>query len=524
MQLKGATTMTKTVTPLNHFFLKNRMLIANMASNIVGVLIINLISISAITLTEPEIAHLAFQIDFIFSPFAFIIGILLALQYERPIRHYLNLKYRNKSIADAIAVKARQRLLNAPFFLIGMDFIIWFIAAIFYPALFWYYGATQAVVIRAFFHSLLTGFITITIAFFILEYILQRRLAPLFFPDGGLYMTPRTMRIRIRTRLIALIFACNLVPFLVFLFMLTRTYCVDIESGRLLEYLRDAILFNSILFMAIGLLLTFLVSGNLTRPLKEIIRVLQGVQNGDFNKKVRVTSNDEIGYTGDVINEMASGLKDRDFIKDVFGKYVTKEIMDEILSGNLSLDGEIKEVTVLFADLRNFTPMVEATPPQEVVRIINRYFTAMADVITQHHGLILQYIGDEIEAVFGAPVHRDDHPLMAIQAAQEMSRRLKDVNRELERNGYKALAHGIGVHTGEVLAGNIGSPERLSYALVGDTVNLTSRLQGLNKQFGTEIIISAAACARLDHHFNLKALPPTLVKGKSQPVEIFTLE
>jgi len=105
-----------------------------------------------------------------------------------------------------------------------------------------------------------------------------------------------------------------------------------------------------------------------------------------------------------------------------------------------------------------------------------------------------------------------------------MSRRLKDVNRELERNGYKALAHGIGVHTGEVLAGNIGSPERLSYALVGDTVNLTSRLQGLNKQFGTEIIISAAACARLDHHFNLKALPPTLVKGKSQPVEIFTLE
>ncbi len=275
--------------------------------------------------------------------------------------------------------------------------------------------------------------------------------------------------------------------------------------------------------MAIGLVLTLLVSGNLTRPLKEIIRVLQGVQNGDFDKKVRVTSNDEIGYTGDVINEMARGLKERDQIKDVFGKYVTKEIMDEILSGNVSLDGEIKEVTVLFADLRNFTPMVEATPPREVVRIINRYFTAMADAITQHHGLILQYIGDEIEAVFGAPIHRDDHPLMAVRAAQEMSRRLKDVNRELEQNGQKPLTHGIGVHTGEVLAGNIGSPERLSYALVGDTVNLTSRLQGLNKQFGTEIIISAATCARLDHNFNLKALPATLVKGKNQPVEIFTL-
>jgi len=515
--------MPKTMTPLNHFLLKNRMLIANIISNIIGVLIVQYIGRHAITLTEPEISHLANQINLFFNPITFIGGTLLTLQYERPIRHYLNLKYRNKPIPDAIVFKARQRLLNEPFFLISMSLVLWIIAAILYPSLFRYYGASQGAVSRAFFQSLLTGFITVTFAFFIFEHILQKRLAPHFFPDGGLYMTPRTMRIRIRTRLFALIFACNLVPFFAFLSMLMGTYRIQIDPGLILDHLREVILFNALLFMAIGLVLTFLVSGNLTRPLKEIIRVLQGVQKGAFDNKVHVTSNDEIGYTGDVINEMARGLKDRDFIKDVFGKYVTKEIMGEILSGNVSLDGEIKEVTVLFADLRNFTPMVEATPPRDVVRIINRYFTAMSGAIKQHNGLILQYIGDEIMAVFGAPVHRDDHPLMAIQAAQEMSRRLKDVNRELEKNGYKALAHGIGVHTGEVLAGNIGSPERLSYSLVGDTVNLTSRLQGLNKQFGTEIIISAAACARLDHQFQLKALPPTLVKGKSQPVEIFTL-
>jgi len=136
----------------------------------------------------------------------------------------------------------------------------------------------------------------------------------------------------------------------------------------------------------------------------------------------------------------------------------------------------------------------------------------------------LQYIGDEIEAVFGAPIYRKDHPVMAVKAAQEMRNRLLAVNRGLEKSGYPPLGHGIGIHTGEVLAANIGSPDRLSYALVGDTVNLASRLQGLNKDFGTEIILSASTRTHLNGNFPLKKLPATRVKGKSLPVEVFSLE
>ena len=232
---------------------------------------------------------------------------------------------------------------------------------------------------------------------------------------------------------------------------------------------------------------------------------MKEIRHGRFDKKVRVTSNDEIGYTGDVINEMTEGLKERDFVKETFGKYVTEEIRDEILSGKMSLDGELKEVTVLFADLRNFTPM------------------EMDEAIKQYHGLVLQYIGDEIEAVFGAPLFRKDHPVMAVKAAQEMRKRLLAVNQGLEKRGYPPLAHGIGIHTGEVLAANIGSPDRLSYALVGDTVNLASRLQGLNKEFGTEIIISATTRAGINGKFPLKELPAARVKGKSSTVQIFAL-
>jgi adenylate cyclase len=214
---------------------------------------------------------------------------------------------------------------------------------------------------------------------------------------------------------------------------------------------------------------------------------------------------------------------ERDFIKTTFGKYVSREIRDAILAGRISFGGEMRTVTVLFADLRNYTPMVERTEPKEVVKLLNGYFKEMDEAVRSHQGLVLQYIGDEIEAVFGAPVHIDDHPTKAVQAALEMAKRLRDFNKELEGQGLPPLAHGIGVHTGEVVAANIGSPDRLSYALIGDTVNLASRVQDLNKEMGTEILITEATRAGLREAFPLKALPPVRVKGKTQEIQIYTV-
>jgi len=280
---------------------------------------------------------------------------------------------------------------------------------------------------------------------------------------------------------------------------------------------------SSLVFIVTGIWLTILVTGNLTRSLGRIIHVLREVQRGKFDSKVRVTSNDEIGYTGDVINQMTEGLRERDLIKEMFGRYVAPEIRDEILSGRIPLDGEAREVTVLFSDLRDFTSLTETLPPRDVVRIVNLYFKEMEEAIQRHHGLVLQFIGDEIEAVFGAPVARRDHPTLAIRAALDMARRLRDLNGEIEKNGWGPLRHGIGIHTGEVVAANIGSPNRLSYALVGDTVNLASRLEGLNKAFGTEIIASGTTCAGLDGPFSLTKLPETQIKGIARQIDIYSI-
>jgi class 3 adenylate cyclase len=167
--------------------------------------------------------------------------------------------------------------------------------------------------------------------------------------------------------------------------------------------------------------------------------------------------------------------------------------------------------------------MVEKLPPKEVVKIINGYFGEMADAIRQNGGLVLQYIGDEIEAVFGAPIDQRDHPLMAVRAALEMSSRLVTYNQRLQREGRPLLSHGIGIHTGEALAANIGSPERLSYALVGDTVNLASRLQGLTKELDREIILSGDTRKRVNTEISFKKMPAAAVKGKTELIHIFSV-
>lgn len=512
-----------------HFFhLKNRMLFANIVSNAIGVgVVMFLTRHSGLITFLPEAYDLIQVVSTIFLPLAFAVPILLVVWYERPIRTYLNQEQQGASLPQERLHAVQRRLLNEPFVLIAMDFGIWMVSGIVYPATLWLLGAPADVMEQPFFMSLFTGLITTAFAFFVLEHVLQRKLVPHFFPRGGLYMTPKTLRIRISTRIGALIFAANLVPFFAILNMVGSTFYDGGHSAQTLDPLRTSIVINSILFMGVGIFLAFIVSGNLRRPLEDIIGVLHEVRNGRFDKKVRVTSNDEIGYTGDSINDMTDGLIERDLIKDTFGKYVAREVRDEVLSGRTPLDGEKKEVTILFSDLRDFTPMTEQNDPKTVVKIMNAYFKEMAEAIQGQEGLVLQFIGDEIYAVFGAPVSRQDHPVRAFRAGLDMRQRLEALNSRFQEKGWPSLKHGIGIHTGEALAANIGSPDRLSYLLVGDTVNLASRLQSLTKQVGAQMIISATTYDHLspaDRSINpLKLLEKLSVKGKSTPVEAFAV-
>ena len=219
-----------------------------------------------------------------------------------------------------------------------------------------------------------------------------------------------------------------------------------------------------------------------------------------------------------LVGRLVQGMS---LVNRAFGQQVSPRVRDEVLRGEIPVDGQNRQVSALFSDLRNFTPLVESSEPKEVVRILNGYFEAMAEAIQAHGGTVMQYVGDEIYAVFGAPLDQADHPDRAVTAGLAMRAALAEYNRTLAGQGKPPLDHGIGVHTGDALAAVIGGGDRINYTLIGDTINLASRLQGLNKQFGTKFIISQATKSRLTIAVETKPLPTVPIKGKSEEVIIF---
>jgi class 3 adenylate cyclase len=210
-------------------------------------------------------------------------------------------------------------------------------------------------------------------------------------------------------------------------------------------------------------------------------------------------------------------------LRSAFGQYVSPEVMDQVLRTGAPLGGEVRQVSVLMSDLRGFTTMSERLPPQVVSEMMNEYFTVMVDVILAHRGLVQDFIGDAIMAVYGAPLDDPEHCWHAAQTAVAMHQALEALNRRWEAAERGPLAMGIAVHTGEAFAGTLGAPRKKKYAVLGDTVNLTSRIEGLNRDLATGILISGAALAVLKDRVAVRDRGSVSVKGRQQPVEIHEL-
>ncbi len=355
-----------------------------------------------------------------------------------------------------------------------------------------------------------------------------RAAVPRFFPDGRLGKAREAFSLHVRARLLIVLFTVSLVP----LPVLGITTFTKAEVLRTADaFTREQVLSSlstEILVIILGcalfsLLVSIYFSRSLSIPLSKLESAMNSVRQGNLDLEVEILSNDEIGILSEGFNQMVRGLKESESVKASFGKYVSEEIRDEILKGRVQVDGEMKRVTLLFSDLRDFTPFVESAHPKRVIQVMNRYFSQMTEAVKEHRGLVLQYVGDEIEAVFGAPLSYDDHTDMAVKAALEMRRRLVSLNQELQREGIAALRHGIGIHTGAVLAGNIGSSERMSYALVGDTVNLASRIEGLTKRFACDILLSQTTHSLLTEAYRTEQLAAAKVKGKQEEVMVYKL-
>ena len=361
------------MTKLKLLKLKNALLFANLISNTVGILVIVFILRRAGDLIEPEILMLTNRIHLFFLPLSFIIPLAITVTYERPIRHYLEKQYRNESISKEAALLARRRLLNEPLFLIILDFIVWLTAGCVYSWMFWLNGADRESIGDTFFQNLFTGIISVTVAFFVLEFVFQRRMVTYFFPEGGLAAIAKTFHMRIKTRLMALLLAINIVPLMAIYEDVSTIYSPGAGIHPHLPQLERAITFEIFVFVCVGIWVVFLVSSNLTRPFKNIIHVLHNVKKGNFESRVRVTSNDEIGYTGDVINEMTRGLMERDRIRQSLS--LAKEIQQNLVPrknvkiNGLDMAGRSVYCDETGGDYYDFIPMGNKGDPKTGVAI-----------------------------------------------------------------------------------------------------------------------------------------------------------
>ena len=280
--------------------------------------------------------------------------------------------------------------------------------------------------------------------------------------------------------------------------------------------------------IAVGVLVGFAFALGISRPIKMLRAATAEVERGNLDHRVHIHTRDEFSQLGESFNQMIQGLLEKERIRGVMNKVVSKEIADEILEGDLQLGGETKTATILFSDIRGFTTLSEGLSPNDLLDLLNAYFTKISACIDAHKGNIDKYLGDAVMALFGVPITRDHDAADAVFAAVDMIGALKEFNRTLEAERGKTIQIGIGINTGALVAGLMGASDRLEYTVLGDEVNLAARLEGLTKQYGVQIIVSESTYAELqgtsmpdDRAIKFRELDTVLVKGKTKAIRIY---
>ncbi len=263
----------------------------------------------------------------------------------------------------------------------------------------------------------------------------------------------------------------------------------------------------------------------LTRPLAALTEAVRRVGRGDLETEVRLEGRDEVAEVGRAVNEMVRGLKEGVFVKKTFKRYLAASVVDRILEdpSALELGGEERDLTVFFSDMSGFTELSEQMDPKSLVALINEYLGAMTESIFLQEGTLDKYEGDAVMAFWGAPVSQPDHARRACWAALDNRSRLKELCAGWEKEGRPTFDIRIGVNTGKMIVGNVGSKDRMEYTVLGDAVNIGSRLEQANKVFGTHILVSERTRKEAGGAVETREVDRMALKGRKKAVRVFEL-
>jgi class 3 adenylate cyclase len=256
----------------------------------------------------------------------------------------------------------------------------------------------------------------------------------------------------------------------------------------------------------------------------ELSNAMRKVEEGRLDISLLEKTTDEYADIYKRFNRMVKELMERERLRDAFGRYVAKELAEDVMQHGVSLGGKEVNASVLFADIRDFTAMSEQMSAEEVVDLLNQYFNVVEPTIKAEGGWINKFGGDSLLAVFGVLTPQPDHVNHAIRAALKMRSALSEFNMERQKHGKHLLRIGIGIHYGKMVAGSVGSQERMEFTVIGDAVNMASRIEGLNKKWGTDILVSNKVAKEVEGAYPLEAMPEARVHGISKPIQVFAIK
>jgi adenylate cyclase len=427
----------------------------------------------------------------------------------------------------------QRRTVSAPLVVAGIGFLPWLLGAVGFPVAtvieFGHWApelASQQVL-----STLVNGFLAATVTYLILDWLFRAMVVPRVFPYGRLAEVPGAIALGVRGRLVVFLLAVAFTPLFTVLGLI-RAATAHVATGeaatKVLADLTRASQTTFFVYVALGLAFTLLLARTLTQPLMTVAGALRRIQGGELETRVQPTASDEVGVLEDGVNAMAATLQERDRILHTFGRIVEPAVRDLLLAGELHLGGELRRATVLFSDLRGFTAIAERMTPSEVVATLNQYFSIMTDWVRASGGFVDKFMGDAMLVVFGLFVPGNDGRAAAadaIRCALGMQERLAALNAARHAAGEWPLAVGIGIDSGEVLAGTIGAEDRLEFTVIGDTVNVAQRLQDVGKLRGAALLVSEAAyelaCACEDAPPPLMPIDTVPIRGRSGAVRVY---
>ena len=285
-------------------------------------------------------------------------------------------------------------------------------------------------------------------------------------------------------------------------------------------------IYLSIIVLFLAVMFIWFFSKSISRPVKTLAHAAERIEQGEFELDLKPKTRDELGLLTSSFVKMGKGLAERERLKDSFGRFINKEVAELAMKDELALGGETKDVTVFFSDIRSFTAISEKLTPTEVVEFLNEYMTSMVECVNATHGVVDKFIGDAVMSVWGAPTSAGspkEDALNCIRAALRMRAALMIFNRGRGGDKKPVIRIGCGINSGPVVAGQIGSTQRMEYTVIGDAVNLASRTEALNKPLGTDILITEYTYALVHDRVLVEEMPSVTVKGKEKPLRMFAV-